>query len=312
VKKLLVIGIIFLFIGISIAPSVTSIEFSNDKNSKDNELLEITLQLCRTDGVEEHNMFITHDQYEKLDRLIESFKADLNNAETREETIKIYNDMVVSLNEIGIFPNDTSCVEVQQLLKGENSVSNPEKMKSIKHFNTAYENLKNKNLGLDENENIFCLTAGVTTNTGIVGLGTIFGSLRLFIMAFIYEYLNPFFLGDLIDFIYFLRSEFWFFTTLFSFLLPLKLGGFMINGNILNVGVGVNSYNPSEGWVFTFGLNGIKTWDGPVYGNIFKIPIGPFEYYCGAIGFIGIKILPFGSGFYLGSALRVKLGSNPL
>ena len=311
-RKGLVVGIILLFIGISIAPGVTSIEFSKDKNSKDNELVEITLQLCKTDGVEDHKMYITQKQNEQLEVLIKSFKANLNNAETREETIEIYNDMVVSIDELGILPENINCEEVQELVTGENSICNPEKIKSIKHFNTAYEKLKNKNLGLDENENIFCLTAGVTTNTGIVGLGTILGSFRLFIMAFFYEYLNPFLPGDLIDFIYFLRSEFWFFTTLFSYLLPLKLGGFMIYGNILNVGPGVTSYNPANGWVYTLGLNGIKTWDGPIYGDIFNIPLGPFEYYFGAIGFTGIKILPFGSGFYLGSALRVNLGSSPL
>jgi hypothetical protein len=302
-KKQLVIGIIFLFISISIPPSVTSIELSKDKNSKDIELVEITLQLCKTDGVKDHKMFITQEQDEQLNVLIESFKTDLDDAETREETIEIYKEMVASLDKLGVLPEDLSCEEAQQLVTGENRISNSEKMK--------YEKLKNKNIGPDENENMFCLTAGITTNTAIVGLGTILGSLRLFIMAFFYEYLNPFLPGDIIDFIYFLRSEFWFFTTIFSFLFPFKLGGFMIYGNILNVGPGVNSYNPAEGWVYTIGLNGKKTWDGPVYGNIFKITIGPFEYFLGAIGFTGIKILPFGSGFYLGSALQIKLGPNP-
>ena len=83
-KKSLVIGIIFLFIGISIAPSVTSIHISKDKNSNDN-LVEINVQLCRTDGVEDHKMFVTQEQDEQFDILIESFKADLDNAETREE-----------------------------------------------------------------------------------------------------------------------------------------------------------------------------------------------------------------------------------
>jgi len=297
-KKSLVCLVIILFIGVIIAPSITSIDISKNKISNNNALVEITLQLCKTEGIEDHKMFITQEQNEQLDRLIVSFKADLNNAETREETIGISNDMVVSLYEIGVLSEDISCKEVQELVTGENSISNPNK-------------LKNKNFGLDENENALCLIAGKTKKTGAVGLGTILSSLRLIIMAIIYEYFNPSFLGELIDFIYLLRSEFWFFTTLFSYLLPLKLGGFMIYGNIVYVGPGETYYNPAEGWVYTIGLNGIKTWDGPIYGDIFNIPLGPFEYYFGAIGFTGIKILPFGSGFYLGSALRVKLSSNP-
>ena len=41
-------------------------------------------------------------------------------------------------------------------------------MKSIKHFNKAYEKLKNKNPELFENTNLFCLISGETDETEII------------------------------------------------------------------------------------------------------------------------------------------------
>jgi len=70
-------------------------------------------------------------------------------------------------------------------------------------------------------------------------------------------------------------------------------------------------YHPAKGWIYTFGLNGMKTWFEPVYGDLKNIYHLFGGKYLGATGFTGIKISPLGSGFYLGSALRVKLGSSP-
>ena len=316
-KKLLVLGIIALFIGIAVAPSVTSIEFSKDKTSND-DLVEINFQLCKTSGIEDHKMFITQEQVEQLNSLIENFKADLNNAETREETVGIYNDMVVSLDKLGILPEDFSCEEAQQLVTGENSISTPEKMKSIKHFNMAYEKLEKGYPKQNEEENKFCLIAGKTTNTETIGKGAILsgklGGYLLLVGMVIYETLEKYnlsVLGFLIYSLFALPACLLLITTFLSYFFPLKFAGYMTFG--LSSGQDPNNIidHPAKGWVYTNGLNGIKTWNTPIYGQVSKKAGFPLLCrYVGAVGFTGIKILPFGSGFYLGTALRVKLGSK--
>ena len=167
-RKGLVVGIIFLFAGISIAPSVTSIDISKTKTSND-DLVEITLQLCKSDGVEDYKMFITQEQNEELENLFQGFKVDLDKAKTREETVRLYNDMVVSLDEIGLLPYGSSCEEVQQLVTGEKSLSNPEKIKSKKYFNIVFERFKDKNSNQHFLKNSFCQIAGFTTVTYLHG-----------------------------------------------------------------------------------------------------------------------------------------------
>ena len=317
-KKLLVLGIIALFIGIAVAPSVTSIEFSKNKTSNDN-LVEINFQLFKTSGVEDHKMFITREQNEQLELLIERFKADLDKAETREETIEIYKDMVVSLDEIGILPESNSCKEVKELVTGENSVSNPGNLKSNKYFNLAYNKLKNKNSKHSGEENRYCLIAGKTTNTETYGEGAIlFAKLGGFLLLGglaiyeVFEKYNLSVLGFLIYSLFALPACFLLITSFLSYFFPLKFGGNIFFG--LSSGQDPNNIvdHPAKGWVYTNGLNGIKTWTKTIYGQISKKARWPLLcLYLGAVGFTGIKIFrPFSFGFYLGTALRVKLGSE--
>ena len=53
-----------------------------------------------------------------------------NTIETRVETIKLYEEMVVSLDKLGILPDSTNCKVVQELVLGENNINNPERLKS--------------------------------------------------------------------------------------------------------------------------------------------------------------------------------------
>jgi hypothetical protein len=69
-------------------------------------------------------------------------------------------------------------------------------------------------------------------------------------------------------------------------------------------------YYPSEGWMCSFGLNGIKSSEGEFYGAIsrFTVPLyGAEEGYPGCIGFTGIKIVTEQYSYFLGTALIVRL-----
>ena len=318
IKKSLVVGIIFLFIGIGIAPNVTSIEFSKTQTSN-NDLVEITLQLCKTSGVEDHKMYITQEQNEQLDVLIESFKTNINNAETREETIEIYKDMVVSLDKLGILPESTNCKEVQEFVTGKNSVNCPEKLKSNKYFNQTFEKLKNKKIGLDENSNMFCLISGETDDTETVSFLCSMFLYSLFLRYKFYAIpleILPAILSVLIVIPILasiaIRAMIWFqISNSFNYL-PSTLGGLMTLGyweDDLGGWVPV----PSVGWVSTNGLNGIKKWDGYLLGGISSIITDRTTVRkVGAIGFTGLKFNSWSletefKSFYLGSALWVRL-----
>jgi hypothetical protein len=90
-------------------------------------------------------------------------------------------------------------------------------------------------------------------------------------------------------------------------LFPLNLGGLMTFGRAEQQTQPPYEmeYYPADGWVHTDGLNGVKTWNGSFYGNIYSILIIPLHvYYGGVTGFTGIKI----NNFFQGSALWVKIG----
>ena len=285
VRKNLVCLVIILFIGIAVAPSVTSIEFSKSKTSNSNDLVEIDVQFFKRKDVEDHKMYITREQDEQLELLIESFKENLDNAESRKETIEIYKDMVVSLDELGILPEDLSCEEAQQLVTGENRFYKPGKMKLNKYIDLVYDRFKNKNPGLFENTNTFCLIAGSTTST-----------LPQSPLMTLYKLI-----GESFDIL--ARLSF------FAFLNPFPIGYTIGIGHYCNFG---HTTHPGEGWIFTLGALGIRFWNGEMFGDIslppIIEPITGSEYYPGITGFTGIKIsLLFELSLYLGFALLVKI-----
>jgi hypothetical protein len=65
-------------------------------------------------------------------------------------------------------------------------------------------------------------------------------------------------------------------------------------------------YIPSEGWIYSIGIAGKKTWVGPFYGNM----AGPG--FIGVVGFTGLKIaVKLNDCFYLGSAMKIGISPNP-
>ncbi|MDD1729317.1 MAG: hypothetical protein LUQ50_09635 [Methanospirillum sp.] len=79
-------------------------------------------------------------------------------------------------------------------------------------------------------------------------------------------------------------------------------------------------YTPASGSVTTFGLMGKRVFQNqPLWGNLPVIPhVNPFGiiYYPGIAGFTGFHILSLSqenlSGYFLGSALTVAIGSEPI
>ena len=110
-KKLLALGIIFLFFGVAVAPSINS---SVVKTSDD--LIEVTSQACGIQGFGNTTVKLTKQQYQDLEQYLVDFRARLNQTTTREEAVPIFKDAVVELNKYGLLPKGMSVERAQHLV----------------------------------------------------------------------------------------------------------------------------------------------------------------------------------------------------
>jgi len=295
-KKGLVVSVIFLFIGVAIAPSIN---FNVVKASDDNDLVEVTSQACGIQGFGNTTVKLAKQQYQNLEQYLVDFRARLNQTTTREEAVPLFKEAVVELNKYGLLPKGMSTDKAQKLVLG--GYQNPLYTRLLDKLQNSY----GKSYG--DYENYYCLIAGHTTNT--VSRGIIASIIRIItiILFSLYE------------------------SSFFSFLLTFGLGNVISNLNpilILSLigiggvseGLGYWQYLPANGWIFTIGLNGVKIWGGNFYGAIDN-----YEYYAiywfnvigffpGILRFSGIKIIfPKDLGnlelnsFYLGTAFEIKV-----
>ena len=112
-KKLLAIGIIFLFIGVAVAPSINSSVVKVSDN-----LVEVTSQACGIQGFGNTTVKLTKQQYQNLEQYLVEFRARLNQTTTKDEAIPIFKDAVVDLNKYGLLPKGMSLQRVQDIVTG--------------------------------------------------------------------------------------------------------------------------------------------------------------------------------------------------
>lgn len=283
-RKGLFLGIILLFICIAIQPGIIADVSIESDNS---ELVDITVQTSKDGRINNHMIQLSPQQVEELEKLISRTKTKLDAAETIEETSHIFNQTVELLYELDMLPEGMSIEDAQKLVNSKNCYSGINKLLSV---------MINKNMGTyNIKENYFCLIAGFTSNTTFIGpVG----------LLFVLLFPNNDFIHQLI-----------LYSSIPKVLNPIALGNTIYLGSHFRADM-VSEWSPSTGWIHTIGLNRTKKWNGEFYGrlpeflNIF-IPnefFGGYWKYPGVLGFTGIKIL----NFYLGSALLVKIGEEPL
>jgi len=117
IKKLLAIGIILLFVGVTIAPTIN---FNTVKASTNDDLVEITTQACGIKGYGDTTVKLTRERANEIDLLFESINSKLNNATSREESIHIYLDAIIELDKYGLLPKGMSVEQAQRLATGWN------------------------------------------------------------------------------------------------------------------------------------------------------------------------------------------------
>jgi hypothetical protein len=159
-KKGLVVGIIILFLAVSIVPSINA---NIDRLPVKNKLVETMVRIHNSRGIIPFTLKISEKQSDEIDRIFDNLKISLDTAVTDDEIDEIYDDAVVSLYELGLFSRMT-LKEAKQLVNGKSKNQRVAESSS--------------NLGnVDENFN--CRVIGWTTNTVMFDLGRLLWNIIL-------------------------------------------------------------------------------------------------------------------------------------
>jgi hypothetical protein len=173
-KKILAVGILFLFIGVAVAPSINQ---SVVKASDDNDLVEVTTQACGIKGYGDTTMKLTREQYQNLEQYLVEFRARLNQTSTREEAVPVFKDVVVELDKYGLLPKGMSVTQAQKLVIG---VEPSEKTQEcIQKF------LDRVSRG--DSNNTFCLVAGMVDDAFFYSLMTLISIASFSFSVFLYQ-----------------------------------------------------------------------------------------------------------------------------
>jgi hypothetical protein len=259
-KKILVVGIILLFIGVAVAPNIN---LTVVKASTDDDFVEIATQVCGIKGYKDTTITLTKEQYQDLEQYLGEFRARLNQTSTREEAIPIFKEAVVELDKYGLLPKGISVQHAQKLVIGPSyPLISKNLMKRVP-----------KNTAVNGVLNFFCLVIGNTNQTYSLN---IFGILPFY------------FLGRSINILPFrLFGPVIFGKTLYDF--DGKIADHFSQGWIAAVGLNGLTQNsgscPFKGALYSF--------DGLSLLNFFR-------YHVGMIFFSGITLKNGGSTFLLG------------
>jgi len=297
-KKILALFVIFLFIGVAVAPSIN---LNVVKASNDNDLVEVTTQACGIKGYRNTTVKLTREQYQNLEQYLVEFRARLNQTSTREEAVPIFKEAVVELDKYGLLPRGMNVERVQRLVIGPYFND-----KLIRYLETLPNEPKKC---LDNFENKFCLISGEAQSYTIFqGLASRVSCNILYIIAILFERFQENFIIPLL-----LISIITIFLSNKILTRP-YIGAQIYYGNIYGDDSGTEYY-PAEGSIWTDGTYGNKVINGPFYGRLnekFPSLILPFDQYClGVKGFMGLKLFYNSTVNYFGFALNVNVSSNP-
>ena len=284
--KLFVTTATLLLIGVALAPSL----HADTQPTLQGEMVEFTTEVCGLPGQEPQTVQLTREQAEQVDRLFENIRTQLDNVETREEAVEIFNQAIVELDKYGLLGR-LSVKQVQRLIT---------RVYQLPRFIIWSEKLSNRmQNNFEDNENVLCLLAGKTKYTSIENL-----RFRFWL-----------FLSDLIEDPSIFHTYFYplaILHILFTQVCPITLGGTIGFGLHKHIPYNIYYHLPAQGWLFSLGLNGIKKWNGSFWGSL---PIPSYfdhptqRWYPGVLQFNGINLIkPNGSTHYLlGVALWTKI-----
>jgi len=282
---LTVVGITILFLGLAIQPSLATVQ----PESIDVEYFDVTTEFIGLG--KEYTTKLTKQEIERLDTLFDSIGDSLNKSVSIEKIVDIFRKALSELDSFGLL-GDIKIDEAEKLVT--NYYQNPRFIKVLNKL----KNRKNSPLGEDEDR--YCLVAGKATNLLFINsiLNNLFLSLFYFIFYLIdYQNFGENWQDVQLIFALIMEIVYNFIVILPSILIPICLGraisfgypyGSLVRGNIT-----------------TYGLNGIKYWNGQLEGKIVWSNWDDI----GVMGFTGLKIggLNIPNHYFIGYANHVHI-----
>jgi len=300
-KNCINFGVILLFVGVAIAPSIN---FTVVKASDDNELVTVTTQACGLKGDNTYTVQLTKRQAREVKTVFDELKNCLSTAVSMEETQKILNDTIVSLSRYNLLPTGMSIEQAKRLVTCARH--NQKVIPFLQKISTKFQ--ADSKEGTIQNS--FCYIAGNTSNTHFAKPVTKL-TMRLY---------------DIMDYssgnhiLVVVSTALW---IVFNQLSTISQMILQRQGNHGGVSIFFGNYHyypypnwlyPAQGWISTNGMNGIQNISGSFWGQ--KVTSGwqPQDDWCmnytwrGCVGFTGL-ITYFGSdsAYYLGSALSINV-----
>jgi hypothetical protein len=290
IKKSQTIGIVLLFIGTWILPSVTSdlvdvaIVFGSttvSSSESDKKSVEVTVRICGLRGISNHSVLLSEEDEERFDEIFDGLRNKLDKVVGREKFLDVNKEVIIELNKLGLLGNTT--------------------MRCI--LNRAPKVLLNKPY----------LISGETTNTSFMphvyrllnNLLELCYELELWRLAWIIEY-SGIFLDVPLYYIFLLWNS-----------LPFYLQGTIALGETYDPpGRGPKSKYPARGWINVQYQNELPhNYTGEMFGKLesikmLEVGLGVNAYHIGIKGFHGISIKKGGSQYYVGSASQFAINQK--
>jgi len=260
---------VFLLMAAALAPTV---QRGAVKAAQDQGFIEVTSEACGIQGCGSRTIQLTKAQYDELQRYLAGFHARLDNVTTREEAIPLYKEAIGELDRYHLLPPGMSPQQAERLVL------------LAQRLPLASERPRSSNVS----ENHVALIAGRLENIYFYSQVCIILNTLVVILYLISLFMGLGYrlfqiLGSLLLFLYELDNT----VSPVSFFDTIRAEG-------------------AYGWVYTIGLNGVKAWEGHIYGSAHHPIYG--IYYPFVYGFTGLK-LRLGDGhqyFFLGTALEVR------
>ena len=159
-RKGLAVAVILLFIGVAFSIPINA---NISKASLEDETVEITTEVCGLNGGKS-TVSLSKEDAEEVEKLFDDIERRLDKVETREETIKIFNEAIVELDKYGLL-GGLSIKQAQRFVTGIYQDS-----RILNFVEKVYNRYKNQ---IDGDISLFCLVASVITNIEFYGPGLI-------------------------------------------------------------------------------------------------------------------------------------------
>jgi hypothetical protein len=297
-RKQIPLSIIFLFIGVSLAPAITA---NIETIPKSKELVDVTIDFYGLDETNSQTISFTREQATELEKLLRNLQVRLDTAESNEETIAIFQDTINSLDILELL-GDLSVDEAQRLILGQWYI--------YRLFQMLGKISDRQSCTIERN--IPCLVSGECTEVQFVGLvGSIAVHIRQ-LMVFLDRKIDYFHSEPIFLLIYAFAEGIELSSIVLNKLLPLQKGSYISFGcSTTDMGLR-DHYYPSKGWICISGLAGIQMINGSFYGAFFSTGdiMEMKAISVGASGFVGLKIKINDKCFFIGTALRVEVSRH--